>query len=189
MIQYINRRSVSFIILAIYAIGVAFIIHSAAQDVKKIQPTPLINSFDESFPTTAGSNASEAFRDGTREPTALIGNSLVYLEVASTPAQRARGLSNRSYLPPDSGMLFLFDKTDYYSFWMKDTLIGLDFLWIDGSTVVDATRNVPAPAAGEALTHYTPRARIDKVIEVNAGWIDQHFGSASAVGEQIQFAL
>lgn len=189
MIQYMNRSTVYFIIFTVYAAGIALLIHNAAQSVEKIQSVQPQHSVNGLLPSASGSSLSEALPQLIQGSHATIGEYTIRLEVADTPTERGRGLSNRSYLASGSGMLFLFDKADYYSFWMKDTLIGLDFLWINGSTVVDTTRNVPPPAAGEVLIHYTPRVRVDKVIEVNAGWIDENFGANTPVGERVQFAL
>ena len=52
------------------------------------------------------------------------------LEVARTPAQRERGLMNRATLPAHTGMLFVFDADEPVAFWMKDTLVPLDMIFI-----------------------------------------------------------
>src|SRR3546814_8483646 len=52
------------------------------------------------------------------------------VELATTPAQRAQGLLHRENLAPDAGMLFLFDQAQPLSFWMKNTLIPLDMLFL-----------------------------------------------------------
>ena len=56
-----------------------------------------------------------------------------YLEVAQTDKDRQKGLSNRTDLCRNCGMLFVFDKSDQHSFWMKDTHISLDIIWLDAS--------------------------------------------------------
>jgi len=53
------------------------------------------------------------------------------VELAQTPAERKRGLSDRTELCDQCGMLFIFENNDYHSFWMKDTFIPLDIIWID----------------------------------------------------------
>ena len=67
------------------------------------------------------------------------------VEVARTPAEQERGLMFRKALNPDSGMLFPMNPPRTASFWMKDTLIPLDMLFIrtDGSIALIAHNTVP----------------------------------------------
>ena len=53
------------------------------------------------------------------------------VELAQTPAERKKGLSGKTELCDQCGILFIFENDDYHSFWMKDTLIPLDIIWID----------------------------------------------------------
>lgn len=103
-----------------------------------------------------------------------IGKTVVMVQIADTQEERAKGLSNISNLPQGQGMLFVFEnKGTTPSFWMKDMLIPLDFIWIAGGKVSEITPNVPNPAPGtpdSRLQVYTPSMPIDYVLEVNAGW-------------------
>lgn len=80
------------------------------------------------------------------------------VELAETDAQRERGLMFRQSLAPDRGMLFDFQVPRMVAFWMKNTLIPLDIIYIaqDG-TVISIARNatpkslVPLPSGGAAL--------------------------------------
>ena len=67
------------------------------------------------------------------------------VEVARTPAEQQTGLMNRQSLAPDRGMIFPYDTPQQAAFWMKDTLIPLDmiFLRADGSIVRIAANTVP----------------------------------------------
>lgn len=60
-----------------------------------------------------------------------INNNNYYLEVAKTNQQKKIGLSNRNEICSNCGMLFVFDKEGQYPFWMKDTYIPLDIIWIN----------------------------------------------------------
>ena len=62
-----------------------------------------------------------------------INGSGYYLEVAQTDKSQEKGLSNRDELCRNCGMFFVFDKEGKHSFWMKDTYIPLDIIWLDSS--------------------------------------------------------
>ena len=108
-----------------------------------------------------------------RKATVTIGQAAFLVEVAATPQQLANGLSRRASLPAGTGMLFPFDRADYYAFWMKDMLMPLDLVWIDADCRVEGIAgNVPPPAPGtrdEALQMHRPRQPVRYVLEINAG--------------------
>ena len=92
------------------------------------------------------------------------------LEIASTPAQKAKGLSGRSSLCPQCGMLFIFSSDAIQTFWMKDTLIPLDMIFLDSKgTVVTIHTARPEPGLPlHELTTYSSTAPARYVIELNA---------------------
>src|SRR3990167_28355 len=64
-----------------------------------------------------------------------IAGKTIKIEVAQTPEQLAKGLGGRVSFPKDQGMLFLFGRKDFYSFWMKNMRFSLDFIWIDQNVI------------------------------------------------------
>lgn len=95
----------------------------------------------------------------------------LHLEVARTPAEQERGLMYRTSLPAHGGMLFVFTDDGPVTFWMKNTLIPLDMLFVasDG-TVRQVDADVPVPASGtsdERIPRESGFARY--VIELAAG--------------------
>ncbi|MEK6936478.1 MAG: DUF192 domain-containing protein [Nanoarchaeota archaeon] len=58
-------------------------------------------------------------------------NNCFLVETADTMAERENGLMNRDFLNENQGMLFIFEEKGIYPFWMKDTLIPLDIIWIN----------------------------------------------------------
>lgn len=102
-----------------------------------------------------------------------IGSQQFTAELARTETEKATGLSNRTSLQPNQGMLFVFDQPTRPSFWMRQMLFDLDIIWIDQQlTIVEITRNVPAPKPGqtdEQLPQYQPKSDVLYVLEVPAG--------------------
>jgi hypothetical protein len=91
----------------------------------------------------------------------------VTVELARTDAERARGLMHRASLPDDRGMLFLFDEMEEHPFWMKDTLLPLDMIFIDEEGRIVGIVERAAPRTTTARTVGVP-SRF--VLEVNGGW-------------------
>lgn len=60
-----------------------------------------------------------------------LGNQVIRLEVVASDALRQRGLMFRNSLPPDAGMIFVFPREQDQGFWMKDTRIPLDIVYLD----------------------------------------------------------
>ncbi len=95
-----------------------------------------------------------------------IGTQTVHAEIADTPQSREHGLMQRDHLCADCGMLFVFEKTGRYRFWMKDTPLPLSIAFIaaDGS-ILNIAEMQPYTtdshgAEGEALY----------ALEMNRGW-------------------
>jgi uncharacterized protein len=60
-----------------------------------------------------------------------FGGVQVAIEYARTPAEREQGLSGRTEIPENYGMLFVFEKPSTYAFWMKDMQVPIDIFWLD----------------------------------------------------------
>lgn len=93
------------------------------------------------------------------------------LEVAQTDAQREHGLMNRTSLPPHTGMIFVFPHDGDVAFWMKDTLIPLDMVFVGGDgTVRLVDSNVPTlPADTPDASIPLEKGTAKYVIELPAG--------------------
>lgn len=95
----------------------------------------------------------------------------VRVELASRSADRARGLMFRRELEPLSGMLFIFERAEEHPFWMKNTYISLDMIFIgDDHRVVGTVENT-APLTETPRTVAHPSRY---VLEVNAGFVAAH---------------
>ena len=123
------------------------------------------------------SSSSNAPADGSPETvTITITNSTsrafdVSAELARTDEERAVGLSNRDSLEENHGMLFIFEAEEQWSFWMKDTLIPLDMIFIDtAGKIVDINHS----ATPLSLQSYTSSAPAKFVLEVNGGYCNEN---------------
>ncbi|OGG02370.1 hypothetical protein A2W14_00390, partial [Candidatus Gottesmanbacteria bacterium RBG_16_37_8] len=126
--------------------------------------------------------------DKTKYKTAKvkINNQTFNLEIADNDALRSQGLSGRKNLTKNDGMLFIFNQKGVYSFWMKEMYIPLDFIWLDGDTIVDLSEKVPPPVnfSSTDIPLITPKFPVDKVMEVKAGTIEE---LRLKVGQIIEF--
>ncbi|MFH0863622.1 MAG: DUF192 domain-containing protein [Candidatus Gottesmanbacteria bacterium] len=108
-----------------------------------------------------------------KKPFLTINKQKIFLEVAKTAEEHERGLSYRENIPINQGMLFIFAKSGNYSFWMKDMKFDLDFIYINGSIIVDVVENVPYPKSSEQPKIIVAKHEFDKVLEVNSGTINR----------------
>ena len=95
----------------------------------------------------------------------------VTVEVVSTPTQQAIGLMYRKELGALAGMLFVFDTAIEHPFWMKNTVLPLDMIYLgDDRKVVGIVKN----AVSFTTTARTVGVASRYVLEVNAGFSDKH---------------
>jgi uncharacterized protein len=71
-----------------------------------------------------------------------IGSETFNLEIADTDAEQQRGLMHRHHMPADHGMIFVNEDEEVRSFWMKNTFIPLDILYLDASGTVVAIKQM-----------------------------------------------
>ena len=91
------------------------------------------------------------------------------VEIAQSSAQRDKGLMYRNKLDKNKGMFFIFEKEGIYPFWMKNTLIPLDMIWIDNNNkIVFISQNVQ-PCKNFICPSIIPVVKAKYVLEVNGG--------------------
>jgi uncharacterized membrane protein (UPF0127 family) len=105
-----------------------------------------------------------------------LGTHVYTLEQAATPEQLSQGLMDRTRLPVGHGMLFAFPSPTEVRFWMKNTLIPLDMIFLSGGRVVFIQHDAPpCPAMlGDSCPTYGPERRVDQVVELPAGTARAH---------------
>lgn len=98
----------------------------------------------------------------------------VKVEIAADEQTRSQGLMFRDRVPAGTGMLFFFPQSGDYPFWMKNTLVPLDMIWMDDQRrVVHVEANVP-PCKADPCPSYDPHAVALYVLELGAGEAAKH---------------
>ncbi|MGA2418125.1 MAG: DUF192 domain-containing protein [Candidatus Staskawiczbacteria bacterium] len=98
-----------------------------------------------------------------------FGQNCFSVELAKTEAEKEKGLMYRTQLDKDKGMLFIFNTEGVYPFWMKNTLIPLDMIWIGSNNkVVFIAQNVQ-PCKTFICPVINPKVKAKYVLEINAG--------------------
>lgn len=107
--------------------------------------------------------------------TIKVGGHEAHVLVADTVEKVYRGLGKREQIPHD-GMMFLFGRYGQHGIVMREMYFPIDILWIGDGVVVDMAMNVqPEPGRSEKeLTKYLPREEANIVIELPAGWLEEH---------------
>jgi uncharacterized membrane protein (UPF0127 family) len=163
MISKKQKQTIAISFLVLLIIVVVFIfIKGSQKGIHKVKPL---------IPKQEQVVQEPVFRnDG--ELTFLAGNKkrkTVTIEIAKDEVARTQGLMFRKTMPDSCGMLFVFDEMQPLSFWMKNTIIPLDIIYIDDqfriisiakNTVPFSDQSIPAAANGMY------------VVEVNAGFTD-----------------
>ncbi len=108
-------------------------------------------------------------------------NLKILLEVAATDEERQKGLMNRPELAKDRGMVFVFRPAQQVTFWMKDTLISLDMIFISKGKIVKIVKNA---VPNQTSTLYPSMYPVTEVIEVNGGFSNSNM---IKVGDRVVF--
>ena len=102
-------------------------------------------------------------------PTVALAGHVFSVEIATTPAEQAHGLMERTSMPADHGMLFVFQDAEPQTFWMKNTLIPLDILFFDAHRHLVTIQADAQPCKADPCKLYPSDAPAHYVLELNAG--------------------
>lgn len=154
--QESRRRGILPALVTLFAIGV---------------PVPPVGGVDANPPLATGRLV-------------IAGRVRVTVEVARSSVEQIRGLSGRPDLRPGHGMLFVYDRPQPVSIWMKDMRFPLDILWIRGGRIVKIEKRAPPLDPNGPERIYTATA--DLVLEVPAGFTDRE---RIRLGDTVRTAL
>jgi uncharacterized membrane protein (UPF0127 family) len=96
------------------------------------------------------------------------------VEIAKTPSDQEKGLSDRDSIAPDHGMLFVFDSEGSWGFWMKGMRFSLDIIWFDSQRHAVYIEQALLPCTPQNCPVYVPPVKATYVLEVNAGFVRAH---------------
>lgn len=102
----------------------------------------------------------------------MIKGNEIFVEVADSEEERKRGLMWRKKLNNNAGMLFVFKDSSIRYFWMKNTFIRLDMAFVDANMVIKTIRTTAK--TNDSTIIYSSFVPVQYVLEVNAGWFEQH---------------
>lgn len=118
--------------------------------------------------------------------TLKIGNQTITVEVARTPEEITRGLSDRVSMPQNHGMLFILPKTGRQTFWMIHCYFDIDLAYIDESGTIQeiiTMKKEPYNTPPSLLRRYPSKSdKIKYALEMNGGWFKRN---GVAAGERL----
>lgn len=114
-------------------------------------------------------------------------NNCFIAEICETPEQRTRGLMFRESMDANKGMLFVFEKEGEHFFWMKNTLIPLDIIWINkDKRVVHIEKDVQPCITGEECVKIKSNEPAQYVLELIAGSAEK---INLKIGDELYFSI
>ena len=164
-----------WVIILVSIIIMAFILFSVFVPARKKPASKTSNSSSSNMPVFR--------KDGNLTIVPSVSQSPVYLEIeiADDETERMRGLMDRISLPDNAGMLFIFEDEEPRSFWMKNTFISLDIIFINSNKEIVSIQKYTQPKTTFAVPSDKPAKY---VLEVNAGFSDEH---GLSPGDKLEF--
>ena len=117
------------------------------------------------------------------ETSVQIGDAELRVEIAADNHARRCGLAFRDYLPPGSGMLFVYPQQQRLAFWMKDTRLPLALAFIDEGRRITEIHQLTPAMDERSVTSATP---LRFVLETHPDWFD---ANQVSVGDRVKFLL
>lgn len=112
-----------------------------------------------------------------------VNNITFDIELAETFEEQEKGLMFRKHMDENKGMLFVYDEDNFYSFWMKNTYIPLDIIYINkDKEIVDIKEN----AKPHSLKSLKPYDKCRYILEINGGLSDKY---GIKIGDKVNFYI
>lgn len=165
--------SLFYILVAIIVIA-AFLVANFYRPSKRPSTRPASSPALVKTPEFRKDGQVEIFIEGQVSPLVMD------VEIADTEDTRMQGLMYRHSMPDNAGMYFIFPEEELRSFWMKNTFISLDIIYINAGHEVVSIQKYTQPRTVHSLPSEKPAKY---VLEVNAGFADRH---GIRAGDQIR---
>ena len=104
---------------------------------------------------------------------ACVGEKCFKIQIADSQEERENGLMFVEQMLEDEGMLFIFEEQGVYPFWMKNTLIPLDIIWLDENKSIVFIKESALPCKEEPCEIINPDKSAKYVLEINSGMADK----------------
>ncbi len=108
------------------------------------------------------------------------------VELAQTNEELEKGLMFRNSLNKNSGMLFIFPEENLHNFWMKNTLIPLDIIWINSAKEIVFIKHDAQPCLEDNCEIFISNEKAKYVLEINSG-IAEEIGLK--IGDEVEFVI
>lgn len=158
------KRTVTLLGMAVLAL----ILIAGCQKMQSSETIPLDQSSEQN--TAAEGGAMVEPSTGTLG-TIVVGPATYSVEIAQTDDEKAKGLMGRESLPPGNGMWFVFEAPQVMQFWMKNTSIPLDILFVGSDMKVISIFENAVPFEEKMIA---PEAPAQYVLEINAGQVAKY---------------
>ncbi|MEI6767214.1 MAG: DUF192 domain-containing protein [Bacteroidota bacterium] len=159
-----NKLSILFALIPVFVVGAFFIYKLSTKTKPPVKQQQ--QQQQQNFEPTFRKDGELTFADNNNKLLKKIS-----IEIADSPGEREQGLMYRHTMPDSCGMLFLFDVAEPQSFWMKNTILPLDIIYVgEDYKIVTIAKNA-VPYSEEAIPSVKP-AKF--VVEVNAGFTDEY---------------
>ncbi len=125
---------------------------------------------------------TEKARPKYQKKSITVGTKTITVEIADDDVKRAYGLMFVKKMPKDTGMLFVFDRPEMQSFWMKNTLIPLAIGYFgEDKKLVDVLEMEPGNMLEKKIRTYPSSAPAKYALEMNKGWFKKNKIKVGAV--------
>ncbi|MFO8016439.1 MAG: DUF192 domain-containing protein [Candidatus Woesearchaeota archaeon] len=115
----------------------------------------------------------ESIKEGHVRITSGNTSTIITIETAHSTDDIKHGLMFREALPPDHGMLFIYDREARRSFWMKNMEFPIDIMFISGNGTITGIRKDVPPCVKTPCPSYTSEGKVMYVLEANAGYAER----------------